>query len=61
MHTECKMVLDFEDRKNFEGASTTGLRMQTLLSYWNIKATTVEITKVGSSTITVLSVYDIIY
>ena len=31
MHTECKMVLNFEDRKNFEGASTTSLRMQTLL------------------------------
>ena len=24
---------NFEDRKNFEGASTTSLRMQTLLSY----------------------------
>ena len=56
------MVLNFEDRKNFDqGASTTSLRMQTLLSYRNIKATTVEITKVGSSTITVLSVYDTIY
>ena len=28
--------------------SITSLRMQTLLSYWNIKATTIEITKVGS-------------
>ena len=28
--------------------SITSLRMQTLLSYRNIKATTVEITKVGS-------------
>ena len=35
--------------------STTSLGMQTLLSYWNIKATTIEITKVGSITITVLS------
>ena len=28
--------------------SMTSLRMQTLLSYLNIKATTIEITKVGS-------------
>ena len=28
--------------------SITSLRMQTLLSYWNIKRTTIEINKVGS-------------
>ena len=28
--------------------SITSLRMQNLLSYWNIKATTIEITKLGS-------------
>ena len=32
--------------------TSTSLRMQTLLYYWNIKATTIEISKVGSITIT---------
>ena len=38
--------------------SITSLRMQTLLSYWNIKATTIEITKVGSMR---LQLHDAIY
>ena len=38
--------------------SITSLKMQTLLSYWNIKATTIEITKVGSMR---LQLHDAIY
>ena len=38
--------------------SITSLRMQTLLSYWNIKATTIEITKVWSIR---LQLHDVIY
>ena len=38
--------------------SITSLRMQTLLSYRNIKATTIEITKVGSIR---LELHDAIY
>ena len=38
--------------------SITSLRMQTLLPYWNIEATTIEITKVGSIR---LQLHDAIY
>ena len=38
--------------------SITSLRMQTLLSYWNINGTTIEINKVGSMR---LQLHDAIY